>query len=1093
MKNSVKKLIVSLIAIVMFAYVGFTVYTNQAPVDAVTISLNVAELNDNYDVNEKVAFPLTVDVEYKNATKTASNGILVYPSGKIVKLTESAVEFTELGEYVLRYFFMDGAINVTVEKSFKVSDSLYYLTSQSGSITPITAEMNMAIDQYTSTEQNTMRTEQEGIAVRLAEGCTFKYNKPIDLTKADSNGLADIISIDPQLLVLNGINNTVYTYEKGAIANLVKIKLTDCYDSSIFVEIILEMSGGTIYTRVGTNHQTAGGCKYPDEAKVSGVIKEYYVGSIRGICRLGSYGQWQHGFSAISVSNNAKPASAFNFYYDYANQRIHAANSAKPREEAVIVNDLRAPSVYGTNLFEGFTTGEVYVSLECSDYTKSKEGRIDILGIGQDKGDYLIKSFDLDESNPDYIRYQDEVKPVIKLNGTDVDRVYCEKGDTFKLPTAVAYDFNLIGGVETRVYRNYDSPNRAIVNVVDGAFKVDAVDTYYIEYSAMDKFGNKGIKLFRVYGVDTGAGKSLSVDTTKLTTLEAGKLTTLPAFTVASVNDPASVKLDIIAKSDKETILIGSYENANVINEIASNGITFMPKYAGEYTISFILKDSVYDTTNDPFEYKVTCVASDNVSFLETPFLERYLIKNATYGLREFNAYEFTKGEPNAQKVDAYISFDGGEFTKIVDTNKVLITGSETAQVKYVASNGAEVYSSVVKIADVNYGEYTIKMNKYFQYDEGAFTVEEFDEDGWELTDIVYMSTKTEGSNKLSFVNSIFYDNFIFEYKIDKSYANLESFSIYLTDVKDPTCVTKITVGRNMLTSYISVNDGTKYAYDKAFGDGSFNTVAYDKDTKKILYGKTIIAHDIDLPSGRAYLDVELNGIYGEAGMLIRTLNNQKLLGEAHDDTSVPEIKVKRTTGSYQVGDVVDICAPDYADILSPIDITTMTYSVMYGETYMKSLDGVLLDGSNSAFKDVKVKLDLLGEYCVVYSAYDIYGNYVSARYYFTVVDVVAPVIQVEDYQEGYIYNVKLGQKVTISYQVSDNVTPEEECRVAVMVTNMTSYETSYWNRSDQDEGFTLGEASFFIIEEGLHRVTVYCRDNAGNYTTITFNCMVKA
>ena len=169
MKNSVKKLIVSLIAIVMFAYVGFTVYTNQAPVDAVTISLNVAELNDNYDVNEKVAFPLTVDVEYKNATKTASNGILVYPSGKIVKLTESAVEFTELGEYVLRYFFMDGAINVTVEKSFKVSDSLYYLTSQSGSITPITAEMNMAIDQYTSTEQNTMRTEQEGIAVRLAE------------------------------------------------------------------------------------------------------------------------------------------------------------------------------------------------------------------------------------------------------------------------------------------------------------------------------------------------------------------------------------------------------------------------------------------------------------------------------------------------------------------------------------------------------------------------------------------------------------------------------------------------------------------------------------------------------------------------------------------------------------------------------------------------------------------------------------------------------------------------------------------------------------------------------------------------------------
>jgi hypothetical protein len=165
-----------------------------------------------------------------------------------------------------------------------------------------------------------------------------------------------------------------------------------------------------------------------------------------------------------------------------------------------------------------------------------------------------------------------------------------------------------------------------------------------------------------------------------------------------------------------------------------------MPKYAGEYTISFILKDSVYDTTNNPFEYKVTCVASNNVSFLETPFLERYLIKNATYGLREFNAYEFTKGEPNAQKVDAYISFDGGEFTKIVDTNKVLIEGDKTVQIKYAVDETNFVESDIVKIVDVNFdadNPYDIKMNKYFQYEKDAFTVEEFDADGWELTDIV--------------------------------------------------------------------------------------------------------------------------------------------------------------------------------------------------------------------------------------------------------------------------------------------------------------------------------------------------------------------
>ncbi len=1094
MKNSVKKLIVSLMAIAMFVYVGASIYKNQAPVNAVTVDITATDVSDNYDINEKVAFPLTIDVDYNGSTKTASDGILVFPSGKIVKITESAIAFSELGEYKLRYFFKDGVVNVTAEKTFKVSSELYYLTSTGGSITPVTAEMNAASD-FDSLDDNTMNTEKEGIILRLAEGCAFKYNKPINLKDADANGLASIISLDTRLYDITGLNNTVFVYDKQAIASYVKIKLTDCYEPGTFAEILLQMSGGTVYTRVGTNHQTDGGLKYPDSSNVNNTVKEYYVGSIRGVCRLGNYGQWQHGYGSTTIGKNSNGgAGALNFYYDYENQRLYANNSKKPVEEAVMVNDLRSTSIYGTNLFDGFTTGEVFVSVECATYNLSKEGRVDILSIGNDQGDYLVESY-YDANNPtDYLVYEDKVAPAIKFPATDLTKVYCEKGDSFILPEAVAYDVNLVGGVETRVYRNYNSANKASVNIVNGAIKIDAVDTYYIEYSAVDKYGNRGVEVFRVYGVDTGTGKSLSVDTEPLTSLKAGENTALPAFTVATVNDPSKVSLDIVAKCAKETINIGSYTGLDVINEVGASGLSFIPKYAGEYTISFILKDDIYDRSDDPFEYKVNCVASDAVAFLDTPFLERYLIKNATYGLREFNAYEFTKGEPNAKKVTAYISFDGGEFTEIADVNKILITGEKTAQVKYAVNDENYILSDVVSIVDVQYGmDYTIKMKDYFQYEDGAFTVEEFDDEGWELTDIIYRSTKTTGSNKLSFVNSLFYDKLNVEYKVDKSYGNFERVNIILTDVKDPSYKTKITVGRNMLTSYISINDGLKYAYDRAFAMDSFVTVAYDKSVRKLVVGKTVIDYDISLPSGRAYLDIELDGIYGESGIHIRTINNQKLLGESHDDTNVPEISVKRTTGNFNVGEVVTIYAPDYADILSPIDLTTMTYSVKFGDTFMRSVDGVLLDGSNSAFKDVQIKLDNLGEYSVIYSAKDIYGNYVSARYYLSATDRVAPVITVDDYQEGYIYNVKLGQKITISYQVSDNVTPDEECHVAVMVTNMTSYSNTYWNRSDQEEGFVLGECSFFIIEEGLHRVDLICRDKAGNYVYKTYNFMVKA
>jgi hypothetical protein len=226
--------------------------------------------------------------------------------------------------------------------------------------------------------------------------------------------------------------------------------------------------------------------------------------------------------------------------------------------------------------------------------------------------------------------------------------------------------------------------------------------------------------------------------------------------------------------------------------------------------------------------------------------------------------------------------------------------------------------------------------------------------------------------------------------------------------------------------------------------------------------------------------------------MLIRTINNQKLLGDAHFDSNVPEINITRTVGNFAVGEVLTIHAPDYADILSPIDLTSVKYIVKFGETVIKSVDGVLLDGTNNAFKDVQVKLDTLGEYSVQYMATDISGQQVSGKYFFSATDGVAPVISLADFAEGATYQVKLGQKLTIEYEASDNLTATEDLYAAVLCYNLTSYETSLFDRTEMEE-FQIGTTTFFIVEEGLHRINVYCRDAAGNATTVTFYVMVVA
>ncbi len=1091
MKKILRKLFVSLIAVVMFAYVGIAVFSNQNNVDAVTVSFTNEAINTNYDINEKVTFPLSITVDY-NGEKTAENGVVVFPSGKILPVNGNAVEFTEVGEYSLRYFFKDGNVNVTAEKTFDVTNDLYGLTSYMGSsITPVTAEMNKEKN-LRNLADNTMATEKEGIIVRLAEGSEFVYNKPINLNNVGEDGLANVIHFDPRMY--NIVKNEGGTYSTvGAIASEVKIRITDCYDSSIFVEMLCVPTGnGAMYTRAGSNNQIDCGMSYPNDGAVNWDRTEYYYNGIRGLCYQGKYGQYKYGYNTAALGSEESPVFGIIMKYDLETNRVFVNGGG----ENCLVNDLMNPVAYPSSLFKGFTTGEVYLSVKYDSYKLPDAARIDIIGVGQDSGDLLLKGYHQDANNPNYQRNIDDIKPNVIINFDTSKDISAAVGSYFKVPSATAYDVNMSGEVGVKVYRDYYTNKKINVQYANGSFKVESADIYYIEYSATDKYGNIGTAILKVFGVANDSGKNINVIAEKLTSLSAGEYTTIPNFRIETINDRESVNLQILAVCEgKETIEVANIKGLDSINNAGEDGsIKFLPKYSGEYVIKFLVSDCVFNNFDEPFEYTVNSSASDNVAFMGSPFIERYLIKGASYGLNNFTAYEFSTGAPVPKKVKAEISFDGGEWIEIFDTNYVYIEGSETAQVRYVIDEDKMVYSDVVKIVDVQFEEYDqLKMNRYFHFEDGEFVIDEFDSKGYEKSDIFYTATKTSGEAKLEFINSILHDSFALDYKIPSKVGNFASLNIILTDIYDSSNKTTLTIGKQGISSYLSINGGERNTINIPFASDSFNLITYNKSLRELSIGDLVVKTELLPNSTNCYLDIVLKGLDGESGIMIRTLNNQKLYGDSHTDFNAPQVFDNKATGLFDLGEVLTIKAPKFSDILSPIDYHSVRFSIKHNDQFVKSTDGIVINGTSSdSFRDYDILLSDMGTYIVSYAATDISGNEITGRYMFVVADKVAPTIEFAEFVPGGLYEIGLGEKLSLSYGISDNVTPNDECKVSVIVTNMVTYETTFVKRSEMDD-FVLGQIDLYIVEPGLHRVNIFCMDASNNYNTIFFNVIVKA
>ena len=906
-------------------------------------------------------------------------------------------------------------------------------------------------------------------------------------------------------------------YATKAVARECIITLTDCYDSSRYVKLIVSTPQSTStaaisptpYVKVATDNfvQPYGLWGFADSAShiksypttgntnVSGVpnkVLNYPEGKrIAWTTQLDTV--WHYGGKFGGYANNSIKYDYMNLKYDFENSVFYASSTANDGSETTPVGftDFFNEELYPASLggYRGFTTGEVYLSISFEKYVLGGEtARVDIFGIG---GEKITDLFTAEGVNPDLgvsqHKYQDDIIPQINVDfaPTANNGVYVAVGNTYTIPSAVAYDINLIGDVSINVYKNYNTTYQLNVPIVNGNIVIDQADTYTIEYKARDRAGNVATKTIKVFGSDFETDTvGLTQDVNQFASMKAGytNVFAVPS-SVYTLNLFDQLKLKIEIVSDFETVLLADLDGISEIEAFLSANTEYILSYAGKYVINYYLADNAYNNYADPISYEFNVVASDKVVIYDEPFMYRHYIQDAYYDFDKILAYGFANGKPEALgDAQLWIKYDGGNYVQQNSFYSIKIEGQQSIQVKYVYGSTV-VETAVYPIVDVDYSDNLttkkIGMGKYFV---GDFDLPDTKLSGKNNTDLYYISNTTEGNNKLQFVKPVDITNFQLSYRIEEECCDFNGIKITLTDVYDSENVLQIykyKLGDKFYVQYN--NDSPKELEDTFIGeDKSF---AFTSDAQIIKVSNLtdyIVANNV-FTTKDAYLDIELCGIDGVAGVTIKSIND-KSLKKSYYDRNAPSFAGTIPSGTFNTGDVVTLSPAIFTDDTSILVAEYTSFIAKCGDAVLTSVDGILLDGSQDPTRSYDVRLTLTGKCSVQYIGKDHFNNSLAPTFYFSVRDNVAPEITFSgDIHEDVIVYAKPGYTVNLNFTMSDNVTPTEALSFKIFVFNTHTAGM-----------YAVSQKSFKLKYEGTYEISVACYDADDNMTIKTFTVVIS-
>ncbi len=861
--------------------------------------------------------------------------------------------------------------------------------------------------------------------------------------------------------VANGL--IVYRTIFNSNAGTAVMRFTDAYDPSIYVEVLIDTSGTTFWQRARTNHQEDRGFRVTTTNETSNSRTLCFVDGQKFIAYKGQYGK---------VSNNytqTKTRYGERISFNMENNRLYSEMMSGLTTATAanhLLNDFNNDAVYEGNHFQGFTTGEVFVSFYFESYVRTSS-QIVIHALGE---------YDLEDIlSWEGKTYEDVDAPtfVTEFENTDQFGVYGSVGDFVKIPEVKAWDINAVGDMAVNVYRNYNSDQKVKVNVVDGGFTIGSPDTYTIEYLQKDSNGNVGIYTINVIGKSAGEGDSISIATTNIESLSAGQEVVLPAYTFTTLNRADLIDLKITASCGKETI------------NVDLDKMSFVPMYSGTYTITYEFNDNI---GNNVYSYTVESVANDSsVVYKEVPQLPRYFIKGQKYNISQAFAYKFETGAPVAEDADMYIVFDKGDRTLITNPSVTEITGNDEACLVYEL-DGVTYTTQSIPIIDVTYyksgAASGIDMYKFF---DGNFTYNPYkiDDPTKREGNIVYYAEEGASDMNMSFINSVDYNFFGFKYQVREEYSNFNKLSLKVFGVQNPE--------QQLLVELVRSGAGTEEEVISLYIDGAFivnlsdykwadtktKNIAYNKGSNTLTVGSSTFIYPIEFDGMLVDFDVSISDITGVAGMMVTNVCNQKLSGTVYNDAVAPSVSIVTSQGEYAIGDEVTLNLPVYSDVLTQIDPSSLAFTVTDPDgAPVTSKEGVLLNGKANAGQGVQYSIvfDKITTYHVKYTGKDYAGASVSYTYLINVIDVEEPVVKLISVEEGKTYKVNKWANFEFTYEATDNVSQTANITVSVVLYDLDS---GVWRNN-------VG-ISFKCFYAGNFRVQVLAQDEAGNFSSVSF------
>ena len=739
---------------------------------------------------------------------------------------------------------------------------------------------------------------------------------------------------------------------------------------------------------------------------------------------------------------------------DYSALALYASPGVYSHlENGTLVTKFADPK-YVSQEWEGFTTGEVYISFRFSSLKRTRAEFMLLTLNGQSLAGTEIV---------------DQKDPVVSVD-TAGNEETPEGLAAYPYPLFPVTVFDEIDGdmpgADITVYRDKSGGE-----VFCSGFSTELRDfipdregVYIVSYTAEDKSGRKTVREFEVMVKESLGELTYVPDGEYPESAKVGEKVLLPGG--HAENGSGNVKVTTVIRR------IGEEE------AIAVSDGGFVAREQGMYEVTVKLTD--YLGRQYTLVRRIT-VKENDIPIIEEPFVPRYVVNGKPVVFDGFVAYDYASTSGYPQQTDR-------KSIRIYDEKMQLLKELDYSDRSYTPdiANGGEIvveyraaclydaekvalFQKRVTVLDVD------EIADYFHDGEGKTRQEP------QETSVVYY-TEEEGAGR-EFINALPATGFSFTFTVPLAANNFDRVAVWLEDAKDPAIRVKISVEKNTadpqsIYSKLYVNDkgepadilGSFYETTNNFfiialngrsiSDASSGAIMSISET---VYGEKFEG----FPSGKVYLSFAMEGVAGESAVEVSRVLNQ-MMSDIDDDYINPIILVsEELTRDRHYGESVKIPAATAADVLDQKVTLTVSVTDRRGNYLIKD---------SAIDEDLYFVARSYGVYKIEYRAVDSRGNISTKNYSLEILDAIKPEMEVEGKVPG---RVKAGETIALpSAAVTDNVSVNLQVYVFVI--------------DESGKMSMVEDGKYCFSQKGRYTVRYYCHDDEFNFVMIDYTVVAE-